>query len=104
MKTYPKPVFRNYWIGFIVGLISPFFILFCYWLYVYSYMSFIPDFLKYLSVGKILASVISLCVVPNLGIFFVLLNKERYKSAYGIIGATLLYALYIFYLKLFIEA
>lgn len=93
----------SYFIGLVVGIFVPLFFVFCYWLYVFSYMSFIPDFFKYLSSGKILSPVISLCVIPNLAVFFLLLNRLRFKSAYGVIGATLLYAAYIFYLKLFVE-
>ena len=103
MKTTKKRYFRAYFKGAMLGLFIPFFFLFCYWLYVFSYMSFIPDFFKYLSFGKILSPVISLCVVPNLAAFFLLLNRSYFKSAYGVIGATLIYAVYIFYLKLFVE-
>src|ERR1700740_1840753 len=89
--------------GTILGLFSPFFFLFCYWLFVFSFMSFIPGFFNYLFLGKIFSSVTSLCVIPNLGIFFLFVNKYKTKSARGVILSTLLYAMFIFYLKIFIE-
>ena len=86
--------------GTLIGTISPLFCLFCYWLFVYSFMSFIPQFFKYLSVGKILAPVLSLCVLPNLGFFFLFINKNNFKTGQGIILGTILHAILIFYLKL----
>jgi hypothetical protein len=89
--------------GAIIGIITPLFFLFCYWLFVFSFMSFIPGFFNYLFLGKIFSAVMSLCVIPNLGVFFLFINKYKNKSGRGVILATLLYAIFIFYLKLFVE-
>ncbi len=98
---------RMSWDGFLLGLglglFTPFFFFFCYWLFVHSYMGFIPDFFKYLSIGKVMGPVISLCVFPNLGLFFLFINRYHIKSGKGIILATFLYAGLILYVRLVIE-
>lgn len=47
------------------------------------------------------SKLISLSIIPNLGIFFLFLNKERYDIARGIILGSGLYLPYIIYLKFF---
>ena len=103
IKGYGQKKFNHFFLGTLVGLFLPIFFLFCYWLWSYSFMSFVPHFFKYLLMGKVLAPVLSLCVVPNLGAFFLFINKERYKTGRGIILATILYGGLIMYLKIYIE-
>lgn len=103
IKGIKKQEFNHFWLGFGIGITIPLLFIFIYWLYSYSFMEFLPSFIKYLMKGKVLAPVISLCVVPNLGVFYFFLNKEKYKTARGVIFSTLIFGFMILYLKIFIE-
>ena len=103
MKGLSRQKWNHFLLGSAIGLALPIFFLFCYWMWSYRFMGFAPDFFRYLLMGKVLAPVLSLCVVPNLGIFFLFINKERYKTGRGIILSTILYGCLIMYLKIYIE-
>ena len=45
--------------------------------------------------------ILTISILGNLIWFYLFLNKERYKTAMGIIVASILYAPYIVYLKFF---
>ena len=62
-------------------------------------MNFIPQFFKFLLMGRVLSAVLSLCLIPNLGLFFLFINKEYYKTTRGIILSTLLYGFVIVILE-----
>lgn len=94
---------NNFWLGVTFGMLAPFICLFGYWLNSYSFMGFFPTFPHYLMLGKVLAPVISLCLIPNLGLFFIFINTDRFKTARGFILSTLLYGFFIMYLKIFVE-
>ena len=95
--------FDNFWVGTTLGLLSPQFFIFLYWLFEYSYMGYIPKFYEYLIIGKVLSPLISLCAIPNVGILFLLMNGNYYKGGKGIILATILYGFLILYLKIQVE-
>lgn len=99
--SYKK--YNHFLLGTLLGIITPFVCLFGYWLVSYSFMPFFPVFPRYLMTGKVLAPVLSLCVIPNLGLFFLFINTERYKTGRGFVFATILYGFIIMYLKIFIE-
>lgn len=89
-------------LGTLTGLIIPMFALFVYWLFTWTQYNFIPDFFIFMHEHRSVAAHLGMACVINLPVFYVLLNKNQYKFAQGIIFATLLYAFYIFYYKLFI--
>jgi len=95
--------YNNFLLGALIGALLPIFFMFCYWMWSYRFMDFIPHFFRYLMMGKVLAPVLSLSVVPNLGAFFLFLNKERYKTGRGIILSTIIYGCIIMYLKIYVE-
>lgn len=99
--SYKK--YNKFWLGVSLGLLAPFLCLFGYWLNSYSFMGFFPAFPRYLMLGKVFGAVLSLCLIPNLGLFFLFINTERYKTARGFILSTILYGFFIMYLKIFIE-
>lgn len=103
VKGIKSKKWNNYWLGFGLGLIVPCLFLIGYWLYSYSFMPLIPMFILYLLKGKVLAPVISLCVIPNLAIFYLFLNAEKFRSSRGAVFATILYGFLIMYLKIVVE-
>jgi hypothetical protein len=98
-----KLKFNNFILGTIAGLLLPFLSLFFYWLRSYKFITFIPQFFKFMLLGHILSAILSLCLIPNLGMFFLFLNKEYYKTTRGIILSTILYGFTIVILKTWIE-
>ena len=66
-------------------------------------MNFIPQFFNFLLTGRVLSAVLSLCLVPNLGLFFLAINKDYYKTTRGIILSTLIYGFIIVFLKTSVE-
>ncbi|MBS1645781.1 MAG: hypothetical protein JST67_00430 [Bacteroidetes bacterium] len=98
-----KKNLNTFWLGTLGGLLLPFLSIFCYWLYSYKFMHFFPQFFDFLLLGKVLSAVLSLCLIPNLGLFFLFINQEYYKTSYGIILATFLYGFTIVVLKTWVE-
>lgn len=98
-----KPRLNNFILGTISGLLLPFISLLIYWLWSFKYMNFIPQFFKFLLMGRVLSAVLSLCLIPNLGMFFLFINKEYYKTTRGIILSTLVYGFIIVALKTWVE-
>ena len=62
----------------------------------------IPEFIEQLIALKIYTQLISLCVVPNLLLFFIFIWIKLLYSARGVILATFLYVFLIIVLKYFI--
>jgi hypothetical protein len=66
-------------------------------------MSFTSQFFRFLVLGHVLSVVLSLCLIPNLGMFFLFINKEYYKTTRGIILSTLVYGFIIVVVKTWVE-
>jgi hypothetical protein len=98
-----KPKLNNFILGIVAGLLLPFISLLVYWLWSFKYMNFIPQFFKILLMARVLSAVLSLCLIPNLGIFFLFINKEYYKTTRGIILSTFIYGFIIVILKTWVE-
>jgi hypothetical protein len=89
-------------LGFGIGFILPALVLFIY--YLVTQTGNHAGFFEFVSVSRtmnLLGPGLSLCVIFNLAAFFLFLQKEMYKAARGVLFATIVYAIYIFYLKLF---
>ena len=50
------------------------------------------DFLVYIETFKFLAPALSLVLLFNLGLFFLFLNRNKFRAGTGVILATFLYA------------
>jgi len=88
------------WVGLIIGLIIPFFCFFCYWLFVHSQLNFPNGFIRYLRMGEMLQEVAIACIVVNLLIFYLLLNRKAYDISKGIIYSTFAYVGLVLYISL----
>lgn len=94
---------NNFIFGIVAGLLLPFLSLCGYWLWSFKFMNFAPQFIKFLLLGRVLSAVLSLCLIPNLGLFFLFVNKEYYKTTRGILLSTLVYGFIIVALKTWVE-
>jgi len=106
----PAPQLRNkplkgdhFLVGFFSGLLLPPVIILLYYKSNLSFLKpesfLLPYFFK-----KIFAPLVSLCVTPNLGLFFLFLHFNRLRAARGVIGITLLYAAGILIFKFYTES
>lgn len=95
---------KHFLYGTGIGLVSPMVALFIYWLFTWRNLSFIPGFFIFLYNNHQIGNHLALACVVNLPIFYILMNKDKYKLSQGVIFGTLLYAFYIFYYKLFVSS
>jgi len=87
-------------LGAIAGLILP--IIFIFLSYLYQNKTTLDLFWNQLLSVNIISRVVSLCVIPNLLLFFIFMWKNKLKSAYGVIGATFIYAFIVLILTTFV--
>ncbi|MDP2335635.1 MAG: hypothetical protein Q8N05_04125 [Bacteroidota bacterium] len=86
-------------IGWSVGIIVPLIIFLITYQVKYSGMDFI-NYLKSMWQMKILLKLLSLCVFPNLGFFFLFYRLKYDMAARGVIMATFMYAFLVLIAKL----
>ena len=86
------------WIGLVVGIFVPVLSLLMFYYSTFTKVSFMDYSLQV----RILPKIISLCVVPNLGVFFLFIWRNHYYSARGIILATVIITLVVLVLKIFL--
>ncbi len=92
--------FDKTWIGLILGIIAPVIALSLYYFINYRFMT-IHNFINFLKLGDTYTPLISLCVLANLGVFYLFIWKEKYKGARGVIASTFIWAALVLYLKFF---
>jgi hypothetical protein len=92
--------FDKTWIGILLGLIAPFITFVLYYLINYRYMK-IQAFINFMKLGEMYTPVITLCVLANLGVFYLFIWKDKYKGARGVLGSTFIWGAFIVYLKFF---
>ena len=92
---------NKFWIGLALGIALPVVIFLLVYFFVYSKTPF-GEFLEYAFVIRALPKIFSLCVLPNLGVFYLFLNKEYWLTTRGVITATLLCTLFVVVIKFFV--
>ena len=90
--------FDSLWIGLVVGIFVPVLALIMFYYSTFTKVSFMDYSLQV----RVLPKVISLCVIPNLGVFFLFMWRNHYFSARGIIFATLIITFIVLGLKIFL--
>jgi len=90
--------FNNFWIGLSLGTVLPVVVFILVYLIGYSKTPF-GEFLEFAFVIRALPKILCLCVIPNLAVFYLFLNKEFWYATRGVITATLLCALAVAIIK-----
>ncbi len=88
------------WVGLITGLVIPMICFFSYWQIKYSQLSFPGGFIRYLRAGEMFQEVVIACIVVNLIVFYLLLNKKAYDISKGIMYSTFAYVGLVLYISL----
>ncbi len=83
--------------GLIIGLVLPILVMFIF--YEFRNMQSFDMFINLVKKAGILTHLISLCVLPNLFVFFIFMWTNRLHSAKGVIGATFIYTFIVLIMK-----
>jgi hypothetical protein len=94
-----KYIIDKFWFGFLLGMLTPWLAFIGYWQSVYSHLTFVQC-IKLIIMGSFYTQLMSMCVIPSIGVFFGILQFDKYRAGYGVIGAVLLYTVTNFVLKL----
>ncbi len=94
----PRSAINNIPLGLILGLIVPALTLIFINAEANKHLS-LNEFLIKLHQHQRLSALLSLCAIPNLGLFFLFMWKNNYKSGRGVIMATLVMAILVFAFK-----
>lgn len=89
---------NNIKLGIILGIIAPLLSMLVIYLLKFSEYNF-QELIDFLLARGIFTKIISLCVIPNLALFFFFLNKNYYSSARGVLISTFLFAFFVFITK-----
>ncbi len=101
LGTIPmKNKLDNFWLGLFAGLVAPSIGIILFYFFNYSIQN-LTSFLSLAIKEKMLSPLLSLCVVINLGVFYLFIHYQKYVSAKGIIFSTFIYGLAIVILKFF---
>jgi hypothetical protein len=89
--------FDNIWLGVALGTVVPVLALMIFYFGEFKELS-ISEFISRMNVMSIFTKVLSLCAVPNLGLFYFFIRKNFLFSARGVLFATLIYTFIVFIL------
>ena len=96
----PQSTLNNIYTGTSLGIIVPLIVVFIFFKVKFPQFT-VSYVLDYSIQMRALPKIISLCVVPNLGIFFLFMWKNFLYSARGVILATFIMTVLVLALKLF---
>jgi len=94
MSPRKRNRFDHLLIGWSLGIISPLIIFLIVYELKYSDMEFMV-YLRNVWQMKIFLKILSLCVFPNLGFFFLFYRLKYDMAARGVIMATFMYAFFV---------
>ena len=96
---YKKRSYNATWVGLVTGLVVPIIIFTGYYLILHRRMLII-SFFHYLNLGNIFTPILSLCIIPDLLLFYIFIWTKRDKSAWGVVAAVIIYALLLAIMKM----
>ena len=85
--------------GMVLAIVVPCITLYLSYQYKFAAYS-IQDFIDMMIMRAILSKLLSLCVLPNLLLFFIFIKLNYLKSARGVLLSTMLLALVVLIVKL----
>jgi hypothetical protein len=88
-------------LGFLLGVIAPSIAILIFYYLNFS-TSDLGSFLNLSVKEKLLSPLLSLCLVVNIGVFYLFIHFEKLFSARGVILATFLFGFIIVLLKFFL--
>lgn len=89
-------------LGFGTGLLACFVVSFIVFLGTNPDLKAV-DYFKIYYHSKLMAGILSLSLLANLGLFYLFLRFDKDNISRGILGATMLVGIFIFYMKFFLS-
>jgi len=86
------------WIGFIFAIIVPIITLSITYYHTFGNQN-ISEFFRFLHDRNIMSKLFSLCVLPNLALFFFYIWGNFLKGARGVLAATIVVAIFIVFVQ-----
>jgi len=96
----PRSVVNNFPLGLAFGIVIPILTLIFINAEANRHLDLF-EFLTRLHKNAKLASLFSLCAIPNLGLFFLFMWKNNYRTVKGIMMATVLMVILVYALKFY---
>jgi hypothetical protein len=96
-----KKKFDSTKLGAIIGFVIPIIAFYIILKVVYPF-EFMDKSLHNIWLHVVAPRILSLGAIPNLGIFFLFIYTNRLRSARGVLGATVVYTVIVFILKLIV--
>jgi hypothetical protein len=93
-----KSNYNSIKLGLLLGIIAPMLAMLILYFIMFNGNSF-QELINTLVSKRVFTKIISLCVIPNLALFFLFLNKYYYSTARGILMSTFIFALFVFITK-----
>lgn len=93
----------GFWKGLAIGIIFPLLVFFFYWMFFHHQLNFPKGFLRYLINGQLLSSVIKMCGLGNLILFYFGITKKIDKFNKGIIVSVVIYVALVAYVSYYME-
>jgi len=85
--------------GFVIGFVFPLLVFMIVFL-VSSGERTLSEYLGTIQTRDVITHFISLCVFPNVFAFLLFNRFDRYQSARGVLGMTIIWALLVFLIKM----
>jgi len=93
-----KSKFNSVYLGLVLGIVAP--LLTMLIVYIINFNAFdINELISYLVGKNVFTKLVSLCVIPNLLLFFIFIRLNYLYSARGVLMATILFAVFVFITK-----
>jgi uncharacterized BrkB/YihY/UPF0761 family membrane protein len=86
------------WIGLVLGILAPIITMVVIYFVKFSDYGF-HELVNLLVLRNVFTQIVSLCVIPNLALFFFFINKNWYHVTRGVLLATILFAIFVFITK-----
>jgi hypothetical protein len=96
VKIFSK--FDKLWLGFILAILTPSVTLYIVFFYKFDEYS-IRQFFHFMITMRIMSKMFSLCVLPNLGLFFLFIWGDFLRGARGVLAATFLVTFVIIFIQ-----
>lgn len=85
-------------LGLILGIAAPLITILIVYFLKFNLFK-VDELLDYLVAKQVFTQIVSLCVIPNLVLFFIFIRKNYLYSARGVLMSTILFALFVFITK-----
>ena len=89
------------YIGVIIGVLTAFLSLIVFYFIKFDHLSLLEYFGTLFHNKRLLSPLLSLSGIPNLVVFYIFINKNKYKTARGIILSTFILVLAVVLVKIF---